>query len=84
MKNKKVLGSLGAVLILSLLLASLMMILPIQNSEALVAHNCFVIRWEAVRDDEGNVIGARGVVIGGHVVLHAPEGHRDDHEFTCW
>ena len=84
MKHKKVIGSFVTVLILSILIMSFTIMLPLQESKSLGIHNCFVIRWEADRDANGNVIGVRAVVVGGHAVIHAEKGHRDDHEFTCW
>ena len=77
MKNRKVLSSLGAILILSLLLASLTVILPIQDSSGARSHSCLKL---AIVPAEG---GGIQVNITGCFEVHAEENHPANHFFSC-
>ena len=70
MKNRKMLGSFGAVLILSILVASFTMILPLQDSSADAKHNCLFF----ARCPDGSL------KVGGHIVIHP---HDFPHPFAC-
>lgn len=70
MKNRKVLGSLGAFLILSLLIASFTVILALQDTSAGLRHDCLFF----ARCDDGTV------KVGGFIEIH---NQGFPHPFAC-
>jgi hypothetical protein len=77
MKNRKVLSSLGTILILSLLITSVTVILPIQDSSGAPSHSC--LKLEIVPVEGGGI----RVIVTGCFEVHAEENHPANHFFTC-
>ncbi len=76
MKSRKVFGSIGAVLVLSLLIASFTVILPLQDGNGAASHNCLERKVNIVN-------GEIEVTITGYFVYHSEDNHPDNHFFSC-
>lgn len=81
MKNKKVLGSIGTLLILSLFAVLLMLVFPIQQNPADGKHECLQVEAIITRNADGHIVLV-DLKSRGHNVFHFIDGHQP-HPFDC-
>ena len=81
MKNKKVLGSIGSLLILSLCTALLTLVLPLRDNPAAGVHDCVDIEAVITRNTDGHIV-AVDLKANGRIIFHPEEGHKP-HPFDC-
>ena len=81
MKNKKVLGSIVTLLILSLFTALLTLVLPLQENPADGVHDCIDVEATITRNADGHIVSVYLEIKGG-LTLHGGEGHKP-HPFDC-
>ena len=81
MKNKKVLGSIVTLLILSLFTALLTLVLPLQENPADGVHDCIDVEATITRNADGHIVSVY-LEMKGDLTLHGGEGHKP-HPFDC-
>jgi hypothetical protein len=81
MKNKKVLGSVGTLLILSLFAVLLTLVLPLKDNPAGGFHDCIEIEVVIKRDANGHIVVV-DLISSGRAEFHFLEGHQP-HPFDC-
>ena len=81
MKNKKVLGSVVTLLLMSLLAVLLTLVLPLRENPAEGVHDCLDAEATITRNAEGHIVSVY-MEIKGDVVIHDEEGHKP-HPFDC-
>lgn len=81
MKNKKVLGSIVTLLILSLFTALLTLVLPLRENPADGVHDCIDVEAAITRNADGHIVSVY-LEIKGDLVIHGEEGHKP-HPFDC-
>ncbi len=81
MKNKRVLGSIGTLLILSLFAAVLTLVLPLRENSADGVHDCIEAEAVITRNADGHIIGV-DLKVDGRIIFHHQDGHQP-HPFDC-
>ena len=81
MKNKKVLRSIGTLLILSLFAALLTLVLPLRENPADGVHDCINVEATITRNADGHIVSVY-LKSEGALIIHAEEGHKL-HPFDC-
>ena len=81
MKNKKVLGSIVTLLILSLFTTLLTLVLPLRENPADAVHDCIDVEATITRNADGHIVDV-GLKSKGHLIFHLEEGHKR-HPLDC-
>ena len=81
MKNKKVLGSIVTLLLISLFTALLTLVMPLRENPADDVHDCIDVDTTITRNAEGHIVSIYMEIKGG-IVIHGQEGHKP-HPFDC-
>ena len=81
MKDKKVLGSIVTLLLVSLFTALLTLVLPLQENPADGVHDCVDVEATITRNADGHIVSVY-LEINGDIVIHSEEGHKP-HPFDC-
>lgn len=81
MKNKKVLGSVVTLLLMSLLAVLLTLVLPLRENPADGVHDCLDVEATITRNADGHIVSVY-MEIKGDVVIHDEEGHKP-HPLDC-
>ena len=81
MKNKKVLGSIVTLLILSLFTTLLTLVLPLRENPADGVHDCIDVEATITRNADGHIVSVY-LEIKGDLVIHGEEEHKP-HPFDC-
>ena len=81
MKNKKLIGSIGTLLILSLFAVLFTLIFPLQENPADGKHECIEVETIITRNADGHIVVV-DLKSKGHNVFHFIQGHQP-HPFDC-